>query len=128
MAPGLHCLVTRKCCGWAVFRCGFLGLGPSPSQTQHPSSTLTPPAAGGLWAPREEKEGTRGARKREEQAAFGRQAKRTAFTLGCWPCTLVGSQGTLGAEVPQHPRAAASRQRSWEGIQVRAFSIPWTDS
>lgn len=119
--------MTRKSCGWAVLWCGFLGLGPSPSQTQHPPSKLIAPEAGGLWAPRE-KEGTRRARKREEQAAFGRQAKRTAFILGCWPCTPVGSQGTVRAEEPQHPRAAASMQRSWDGTQGSTFSIPWTDS
>lgn len=113
--------MTRKSCGCAVLWCGFLGLGPSPSQTQHPPSNLTAPEAGGLWAPREEKEGTRRARKREEQAAFGRQAKRTAFILCCWPCTPMGSQGTMGAEVPQHPRAAASMQRSWDGTQGSTF-------
>lgn len=124
--PALSCDQEKLRLGCALV--WLSGSGPVTKPNPAPPSKLIAPEAGGLWAPREEKEGTKRARKREEQVAFGRQAKRTAFILGCWPCTPVGSQGTVGAEVPQHPRAAASMQRSWDGTQGSNFSIPWTDS
>lgn len=49
--------------------------------------------------------------------AFGRQAKKFSLHPGLLATMPVGSQGTVGAELPQHPRAAASMQRSWDGTQ-----------
>ena len=124
---GLCCLGTRRSCGWAVLRvCGFLGPGLSSSQTRHPSSSLIPPGGRRPLAPREEKKGTRRAGEEEEQAACGSQAERIPFSLRCWPCRSVGSQGNSEQRRPSiQGLQPAPEELGWH---PSPFAIPRTDS
>lgn len=59
------CLGIPRSHSWAVVRvCGFPGRGPSVSQPHHRSPNLAPCGAGGPWAIKEDREGSRAQREK----------------------------------------------------------------
>lgn len=91
--------MTRKAAAGLCSGVAFWGLA------RHQAKPSTIQLIGLSWRqeasghPGRRKEGT----KREEKTDrwhLEDMVKRTAFILGCWPCMPVGSQGTVGAELP----------------------------